>query len=294
MQTSGSSSQVAIATDSCALLTSAFVNRHNVHVASMRIHIGDGALTDKADLDYSTLYSRVAVELDTRAWVSAPMPEEWLKIIRQASQQADAVVCIPVAASLSASYDSARVAADIARGEMNKVDIRVVDSGAISGALKMLVMDAVRAAYAGLGVDEIVAQIEQARADFKIIGVLNELNRIHYIANTPRTMINTARVFNIKPIVTFDNHEFRLCSRPFSMYGAMRRMLKNVANDLGDGPARFVVLHVDAKDRAKGIANRIRSMLDCRLLDISDFHPFVGFYAGRGAIGIAWHRLPSE
>ena len=290
----GSARRVAIAADSCALLTSEFISTHDIPVAQMRINVGDESFSDSPDLNYSEIYRNIANEPETRAWVSAPLPEQWLETIKRASLHADAVICIPVAAGLSASYDSARVAAEIARNEMKNVEIRVVDSGTISGALKMLVMDATRATDVGLDADSVVAQIQQSKSDLRTIAALDELNRMHYIANTPRTAINLAKVLKIKPIITFDTDEFRLVSKPISMYGATRRMLRNIADDLGNAPARFVVLHVDAEDRAKKIADQIRVMCDCQLMDISDFHPFIGLYAGRGAIGVAWQKLPPE
>ncbi len=290
----GSSRRVAIAADSCALLTREFITTHNIPVAQMRIKIGDESFTDSADLNYSELYASIANEPEKRAWVSAPLPEEWLETIRQASQHAESVICIPVAAGLSASYDSARVAAETARNERIDVDIRVVDSGTISGALKMLVMDATRATDVGLDADGVVAQIRQAKSELRTIAALDTLNRMHHIANAPRSAIRIASTLNIKPIVTFDIDEFRLISKPISMRIAIRRMLRNIADDLGDSQARFVVLHVDAPDRARSIANQIRDACDCQLMDISDFHPFIGLYAGQGAIGIAWQKLPPE
>ncbi len=290
----GSSRRVAIAADSCALLTSEFVNTHNIPVAKMRINIGEDSFTDNFDLDYSEIYRSLAGEPETRAWVSAPLPEEWLETIRKASQHAESVICIAVAAGLSASYDSALVAAETARNEMKNIDIRVVDSATISGALKMLVMDATRATDVGLDADGIIDQIRRAQSDLRTIAALDTLNRMHHIANTPRTAIRLASALNIKPVVTFDTDEFRLIAKPISMRIAIRRMLRNIAQDLGDAPARFVVLHVDAPDRAGSIARQILSMCDCQLMDISDFHPFIGLYAGQGAIGIAWQKLPPE
>ena len=289
-----SSRRVAIAADSCALLTSDFVNTHNIHVARMRINIGDESFADHPSLNYADIYRRVADQPETRAWVSAPLPEEWLETIRKSAQDAESVICISVAAGLSASYDSARVAADLARKEIDGLDVRVVDSGTISGALKLLVMDATRATDIGLDADEVVNHIEETKPSLHTIAVVDQLNRIHHIANTPQTAIKLAQTLNIKPIVTFDTDEFRLVSKPFSIRGAIRRILRSISNSLGDAPARFVVLHVNALDRAKSIADQIRRHCDCQLMDISDFHPFIGLYSGTGAVGIAWQQLPPE
>ena len=290
----GSARRVAIAADSCALLTPEFVSRHSIQVAQMRINIGNESFNDNPNLNYADIYTRIVDQPETRAWVSAPLPEVWLATIRKAAERADSVICITVAAGLSASYDSARVAAEIAQNENKNLDVRVVDSSTISGALKLLVMDATRATDVGLDASAVVDHIQQTKSTLRTIAVVDQLNRIHHIANTPKTAIKLARILNIKPVITFDTDQFRLISKPFSIRGATRRMLRNIADHLGDAPARFVVLHVNALDRAKFIADQIRANCDCQLMDISDFHPFIGLYSGSGAVGIAWQQLPPE
>lgn len=283
--------RVAIAVDSGAILSPEFGDVHNVPVAPMRINIGDDSFTDSPDLNYPDLYRRVALEPDTRGWVSAPVPAEWLETIKKASPNVDAVICLTVSAGLSASYDSARVAAEISRTENNDFDVRVIDSGTMSGALQLLVTEAARATEQGLDADAVVAHIEQTKSQLRTIATLNDLNRIHHIANTPRAAINIARKLNLKPVVTFNDDEFRVVAKPMSMRSAIRRMLREISDDLGFDTARFLVLHVDAPDRAKSIAAQIRANCDCELMIISDFHPFIGLYAGRGAIGIAWQKI---
>ena len=282
---------MAIAVDSCALLSREFVDVHTVPVAPMRINIGGDSFTDSPDLNYSNLYRRVALEPETRGWASAPVPAEWLETIKKASPNVDAVICLTVSAGLSASFDSARVAAEMSRNENQNLDVRVIDSGTILGALHLLVTEAVRAMERGLDANAVVAHIEHTKSQLRTIAALDDLNRIHHVANTPRAAINIANTLNIKPVVTFDIDEFRIIAKPMSMRSAIRRMLREISDDLGSDTARFTVLHVDALDHAISIAAQIRASCDCELMIISDFHPLVGLYAGTGAIGIAWQKV---
>ena len=284
-----SARQTAIAVDSCSLLSPDFLSTYHVPVAQMRINIGDESFTDNSQIDYAEMYRRIAQEPDMRAWVSAPIPQQWLETIRSASQDVDAVICLTVAAGLSASYDSARVAADLARKENASIDVRVVDSGTISGALKLLATEATRAIDLGLDANEAVEHIQQTKSDLRTIATLDHLNRVQHIANAPQILIRLAKTLNIKPVVAFSNDNFRIVAKPFSIQDAIRRMIRGIADDIEASPASFVVLHADAPDRAKTVANQIRTLFKTEAVNISDFHPFTGFYAGRGAVGIAWH-----
>ena len=282
---------MAIAVDSCALLSPEFVDVHNVPVAPMRINIGDDSFIDSPDLNYPDLYRRAELEPDTRGWASAPVPAEWLETIKKASPNVEAVICLTVSAGLSASYDSARVAAEMSRNENKDLDVRVIDSCTISGTLHLLVTEAVRATEQGFDADAVIAHIEQTKTQLRTIAALDDINRIHHIANTPRAAINIAKSLNVKPVVTFNVDKFRIVAKPLSMRSAIRRMLREISDDLGSETARFLVLHVDAPDRAKSIAAQIRASCDCELMMIFDFHPFIGLSAGRGAIGIAWQKV---
>ena len=286
-----SARRVGIAVDSCSLLPADFIARHDIAVAQMRLNIAEDEFVDSPDLNYIKIYRCVASDPTTRAWASAPKPDQWYDTIVRAATNFDSVVCLTVAAGLSASYDSARVAAQRFTTENPNVDVRIIDSGTISGALKLLALDMSRAADLGLDADGVTAAIHESKSTLRTIAALDELSRVHLIANTPRLAINAARRLNIKPVVTFAADEFRLVAKPMSMMMARHRMLRAINDDVRGNQARFVVLHVDAKERAESIAADIRSQFDCQFMNISDFHPFIGFYAGRGAIGIAWQRL---
>ena len=287
----GSARRVGLAVDSCALLSPEFVSMNAIAVAQMRLNIGEEEFSDSPDLDYPELYRRVSGDPNTRAWASAPKPDQWYDTINQAADGFDAVVCLTVAAGLSASYDSARVAAQRFKTENPSVDVRVVNSETISGALKLLSMDIARAVELGFDIDGVISATHESKSTLRTIATLDNLDRMHLIANTPHFVINTARILSIKPVVTFTTDEFRLVAKPVSLGAARRRMFQAMESDIGENPARFVVLHVDAEDRAQSVADELRSKFDCQFMNISDFHPFIGFYAGPGAIGIAWQRI---
>ena len=288
-----SNRRVAIAIDSCASFDRDFLASHSIQVAQMRINIGDDSITDSPDLDYSELYRRIDANPDTQTAVAAPVPDQWLRTIKAASHNVEAVICIPVAAGLSASYDSARVAAEIAREDLGGIDIRVIDSGTMSGALKLLAIDAMDAAARGLNADEVVNHIQSSKLKVKTVATIDNLNRIRHIANAPPMLIRLAKTLNIKPVVSFTEDGFHLAAKPFSIQDATRRMIRIIADDIGNSPASFIVLHADAPNRAQSVANQIRTLLNAKSVDISDFHPFTGFYAGRGSVGIAWHDQSS-
>ncbi len=283
-----STRRVGIAVDSCALLTPEFIQNNRVAVAPMRINIGKDSFPDNPRLDYNAFYRLLANEPALSAWTAAPKPEVWLDAINQGARNVDAVICITVAAGLSASYDSARVAAKTATESNPNLDVRVIDSGTISGALKLMAMDVTRAVDLGMDADAIEAVIREKRDGLRTVAYVDSLDRLHLIARTPRTAIAVAKRINIKPVVTYTPDGFKLIATPFSSAAAQRRMFRTISEDVKYEPTKFIVLHSGAYERAVEISMQIRERFDCQFMNVADFHPFVGFYSGMGAIGIAW------
>ena len=65
-------------------------------------------------------------------------------------------------------------------------------------------------------------------------------------------------------------------------------MFRTISDNVKDEPTKFIVLHSGAYELAVDISMQIRERFDCQFMNVSDFHPFVGFYSGKGTIGIAW------
>ena len=291
-ETFGSASRrVGIAVDSCALLTSDYAEANHIAIANMRIDVGDEEFEDKADFDYIPLYRRVSEDPSLRASIAAPKPVDWLETIDRAADGVDTVVCVTVAAGLSASYDSARVAAQMAKSSHPDVDVRVVDSGTISGAFKLMMMQLVDAVDSVTNANDVAEIIIDTKPKLRTVAAIDSLDRIDQIARAPKFALRMASRLSIKPVLTFDNGGFHMAGMPATTRLAHRRIFKTIEDDVEETPARFVVLHVDAEDRAEVVASEIRSRFDCQYIEVTDFHPFIGLYADRGAVGVAWQRV---
>ena len=92
---------VAIVTDSAAAIPTDLVERHQISVVPMWIHLGDATIAEG---------ERPLGEFlgDERVTTSAPAPGDFERVIRRRLDDgADAVVVLTIAASMSASYQSA-------------------------------------------------------------------------------------------------------------------------------------------------------------------------------------------
>ncbi|MBM3957668.1 MAG: DegV family EDD domain-containing protein, partial [Gemmatimonadetes bacterium] len=150
---------VAVVTDSATALTSDMAAANGLFVAAMEVTIGDqtyvdGPVTPGGSLSRFYDLLRSADRLPT---TSAPKPDRWLTCFRQAAARGESILCITIAAHLSASYDSARVATELAARELPGTPIRVINSNVAAGSQALVVLEAARRAAAGENLDEVEA-----------------------------------------------------------------------------------------------------------------------------------------
>ncbi len=226
-----------------------------------------------------------------RISVAAPDPTRWLQAIQAAARNVDSVLCLTLSAGLSASYDSARVAADAARKAVSTVNVQILDSNTVSGALALLAATACETAARDAEIQEVIDSVESAKHDITTVATLDTLQHLRGVARIPARVLRVADRASVKPLVEFSDDGFRLIGGTVTTRLTHRRLLRALRTSLGERPARFVVLHVESEARARLLARSIRTDFECETVAVSDFHPFIGLHAGRGALGVAWQRM---
>ena len=302
---SDNSRNVRLVTDSAAGLPDSVLHTHSVSVARMEINIGDETYLDGIDADPLHIYKELRTNPDVRASVSAPNPSEWLRTIADAAAQgAQSVLCITLSARLSASYDSAKVAAQMATtATMPDIDVKVIDSNAASGAQALIVLQAARniaeASNDNTDINSVVESIEESKSKVRFLGMLDTLDHIHRSGRVPSPILRTAKMLNIKPVLSYDADGIHLVAKPLYRQGAINRILKELETDItatvaqssDTDPATYInIMHADALHEAENLRYQIEKRLHSipHHIQTTVLHPFLGIHAGPGFIGIAW------
>jgi len=133
---------VAIVTDSAAALPPDLVRRFGITVVPMWLSIGGEPVLEGE----RPLQDLLAEEHVT---TSAPTPGEWERAIKDGLERADGALVLTIASSMSATFQSALVAAEAVGGA-----VRVVDTATAAGAEALVVLAAAEAAQDGARLDE--------------------------------------------------------------------------------------------------------------------------------------------
>lgn len=279
--------QVAVVTDSATALPESISAQAGLAVTRMEVTIGDRTYTDGPEGDLRDFYEllRHARRLPT---TSAPRPQAWLETFRDASKVAESIFCITISAQLSAAYDSALVAADLASDELPGVEIQVFDSRAAAGSQALIALEAARAAAIGADLRSVGQAATTVANRVRLVAYLDTLEYIWRGGRVPKLAVWATNLLDIKPLMEFSAGKVGVIARPRSRRRAFDRLLAEARRDLSGRRAHVNVMHADAEREADELRRRMEDEFNCVEIFVTQFHPFMGAHTGPGLLAAAY------
>ncbi len=278
---------VAVITDSATALPTKVATSLNLMVVPMEITFQGVTYDDGPDGVGDEFYTmlRSAKEVPK---TSAPRPARWLEKIEASAEVAESVVIVTLSSNLSASYDSARVAAEMFHEEMPDFPITVVDSKSAAGSEALVAIAAAREAGFGASQAEVLAVTRRVSEKVRLFAYLDTLEYVWRSGRVPRIAVWANSILKMKPLMELTGGRVINVARPRSRVKAMDRMLTEVARAAGALPTHFAVMHADAPDEAAGLRDRIQNDFNVADLYFTQFAPFMGAHTGPGLVGVSF------
>lgn len=245
---------------------------------------------DGVDLTSDEFYHRIATS-HTKVQTAAPSPASFQEAFSKAADAGTDVLCLTVSSKLSATYDAARTAVELAQESTTSQSIHLMDSKTAGGAEALVALAAAQAAQDGKALDEVVQVASQTANRVYFVGVLESLKRLQRGGRVPRVASWAASLLNIKPVLAIwpGEGEVRMLARPRSKPRAMERVL-NVIDREGEGkPLHVIVMHAAVPEEATMLLARIRERFTCLETLSTALTPVIGAHTGPGLIGVAFY-----
>lgn len=272
---------IRIVTDSACDLPDDLVAQHGIEIVPLNIRFGDDEYVDRFELDVEAFYDKLA-QADVLPETSAPAPGRFQEAFeKQAAAGADTVLCINLASGLSATMESAQQAA-----KSVDVDVRVIDTQTVSGAIGLACIEAAEAAAAGKSADEIVADLTEKAERTKIFGALNTLENLKKGGRIGGAQALLGNMLAIKPILEISHGHVEEASKQRTRKKALGWMRdRALADDVED----LIVLNGLAADFDEFV-DMLAPKYSRSDLFIGTIGPVIGTHAGPGVIGIGFRQ----
>jgi DegV family protein with EDD domain len=276
--------KVIVATDSAANLPSSLIKQYGIAVIPLWVKMETRFYRDGIDIQPLEFFQRLR-ERVREVGTSQPAPGEWLEFYRRLQDQAEAIVSVHVTSRYSGVVDAARAAA----AELAPFPIEVVDTGTIAMAEGFVALAAARAAEAGASLSEVMERVRDLTPRVDLIAALET---IEYAVRGGR-MATAAHLLSsllrIKPLVRVQGNEVNIFSKTRTRAKALRTLLDELAERVGDMPLHVAVLYTDALEEAQRLQDEVVTHFRCEEVYLEVATPVLGVHAGPGAVGLAFY-----
>jgi len=273
---------VQIITDSAADLTVEQAEELGIRIVPLTIRFGDDEYTDVVELSPASFYEKMAAS-SALPETAAPSPGAFEQAIREAGADGDPVVVINLSGDLSGTFSSAENAA---RAIGDEIDVRVIDSKAITATLGTKVIAAAEAARDGRGVDEVETLVRDLIPRARIFGALDTLDNLKKGGRLNAAEAVLGSMLSIKPIIDISGGTAEASAK----VRTRKKALHWLRDRLYEEP------QIDRLAVCSGGAGDLDAFLDLiadryprEAVDVWTIGPVIGAHAGAGVIGIAWH-----
>ncbi|MDR3650443.1 MAG: DegV family protein [Acidimicrobiales bacterium] len=273
---------IQVVTDSACDLMPATTEERDVRVVPLTIRFGAEELVDRAELSSKEFWDRVITGPDMPA-TSAPSPGAFEQAFLEARDAGSTgVLCATISSGLSATFQSARTAADAVA---DRIAVQVVDTQSVTMGQGLLVLAAADMAADGAGLDDMAAALEDMKGRTHVYGVVDSLDYLKRGGRIGGAAHLVGSLLSIKPVIEVRDGVVEVESKQRTR----SRSLQYLANKaLEAGP-------LDRLGIANGVAPDFEEVLELvrrarpeHELVTSDLGPVVGSHAGPGSVGVCF------
>ena len=276
----GSARRVKVVTDSASDIPAAIAKELGITVVPCNVHFGERTYRDGVDLTSEEFFDKMA-RSPILPTTSQPAVGVFEEAYRQVAEETAQIVSINLPKKLSATYNSARLAAQA----LPELEIVVIDSTQVCMAQGWLAIIAARAARQRKGLAEIVALVEDTIPRLRLIALLDTLEYIQKGGRIGKASALLGTLLNVKPLIQVLNGEALPLENVRTRQKALRRLVE-IVGDLG--PLEEVaVMHANAPAIAWQLAEMLAPIHPPDRILIGQVGAILGTHAGPGAVGVA-------
>jgi len=272
---------VAIVADSSADLADAVLDRHHISIVPLQVMFGNETFRDRVELKPEDFYRRLRIAKDLPT-TSQPTPAEFVRVFRDALEEADEVVALVLSGSLSGTHQSGKAAAKAAGLER----VYVVNTRTVSLGMGMLALRAAELAESGWRAADILAEMERLRAQAGVFITVDRYDNLLRSGRVTRGKAWLAGVLDVKPILSLDDAGRVVpVDRVRGRDNVVPRVLSLLERRLTPRPkvVRFGVVHADAPEVAERVRTALVAAYRPRDCFVSLATGVLGTHVGEGA-----------
>ncbi|HEY5104790.1 MAG TPA: DegV family protein [Acidimicrobiales bacterium] len=274
--------RIRVVTDSACDIPEEIARRLNIDIVSLSIRFGDEEFTDRVDLSPSEFWAKCKAS-KTLPETAAPSPGAFQAAYERAKNDGcDGVIVITLSALLSATHQSAVLGAEAVSGS---IEVRVVDSKAVSMAQGLMVIDVAELADTGADLDALVSDAESLVAKVGVVAMLDTLEHLIKGGRVGGARALLGQVLSIKPLLELKDGVVAEAGRQRTRAKALVAIAEVTK---GHAPLKRLALVHGSSSEVPALEALVADVATQNPIIVTDMGPVVGTHGGPGIIGLCW------
>ena len=285
-------SRVAVVTDSSADLAPAVAAAAGLVVVPLFIRFGAEEFRVGVDLTTEQFWARMLAPDAPFPSTAAPSPGTFQQVFETCfADGADAIVCPVIGSKISATFQSATLAA----GALPDREIHVIDSGSTSMSTGFAALLASELAAAGTPAAEIAAAVRARLADIDLYVAVDTLEYLKKGGRLSPARAAIGTVLSVKPIISVRDGIVVMAERPRTRAKARERLIELITERPVE---RLAIIHTPSSSREEvqafrdALVARLPGGIDPAMVSIGLLGATTGPHLGPGLMGAAFLRRP--
>jgi DegV family protein with EDD domain len=280
--------RVAIVTDSASDIPTATAAAAGITVVPLVVNFGSESFRAGVDLATDAFWERMLAPDAPFPTTAASSPGQFRDAFESCfAAGAEAIVCVSIAETLSATVQSARIARDM----LPDREIHIVDSRSASMGQGLLAQLGAEMAEAGMAGTEIARQLEARAADIDLYVALDTLEYLKKGGRISGPQATIGNILSVKPIITVRDGLVHTADKPRTRTRARDRVIELLtARPL----ERLAILYTPGRDWSgdgeiasfcEEVVGRVPGGIDPANVSVQPVGPSVGPHLGPNCVG---------
>lgn len=278
-----------IMTDSCCDMTAALAQELELTVLPLSLHMGDAVYRnwlDGREIGFQDFYAKI--RSGNLATTSAVSVGEFSAEMRKILSAGKDILCINFSSALSATYQSASIAAQDLREEFPEAKILVVDSLCASLGQGLLVYLCAQERRKGRSLEEVHAFAEETKGKVCHWFTVDDLNHLKRGGRISAATALFGTMLSIKPVMHVDDGGHlvpvsKARGRRSSLLALVDRM---EATAIDPANQTVFISHGDCEGDALFVAGEITRRFGTKDIRINYVGPVIGNHSGPGTLAL--------
>jgi len=275
-------STIRIVTDSASDLPQDLADANNISIVPLSFRFGDEEFIDRQQLSVAQFWERCnssAVLPET----AAPSPGQFeAEFRRLVAQGATGIVVVSLSSELSATMQSAELAARAVAGD---IPVRVVDSRSASMGQGIIAVACAKKALAGASLDEVAAYGKELVGRTQVWAALDTLENLKKGGRISSAKALFASALAIKPILQIKDGLIQEGGKQRTRSKAIALLIEKVKEA---GPIENLSVLQAECDDVQDFVTALSEFYTGEIM-VSDIGAIIGSHTGPRAMGVTFH-----